>query len=232
MLAEEGLALREQGKDDAALAKFQEAYRIEPGPRVLAQIALAEQALGHWVDAENHLKSALLASSDPWIAQHREQLEQVLSVIANELGSLEIRCNVVGAQVRVAGRPVGQTPLPSHLRVAESVLSIELSAAGYYPLKQSVTIRQGVLNRADVVLVPLTDAVQLGTDEPVRSSAMTREHGRWYRSPWLWSAVGAVVTGAVVGTTLALRGDDSIVTTPSQGGSLGVELSGPRRTAR
>src|SRR5207244_1663513 len=49
-LLDQGYALRERGDDDQALAKFQAAYRLAPEPRALAQIALAEQALGRWLD--------------------------------------------------------------------------------------------------------------------------------------------------------------------------------------
>src|SRR5262245_14916190 len=62
-----GVALRRQGRNAEALAEFQKAYARDPSPRALAQIALAQQALGNWVVAETGLVDALAARNDPWI---------------------------------------------------------------------------------------------------------------------------------------------------------------------
>ena len=52
-LIKHGLELREKHDDEGALAEFQRAYQLSKGGRALAQIALAEQALGRWVDARD-----------------------------------------------------------------------------------------------------------------------------------------------------------------------------------
>jgi len=57
-----GVALRRQGRDASALEVFQSAWRSSRAPRALAQVALAEQALGRWVAAEAHLVEALAAA--------------------------------------------------------------------------------------------------------------------------------------------------------------------------
>src|SRR5438046_3093385 len=84
-----GLDLREKGKDREALEHFQKAYELSKGPRALAQMALAEQALGVWIDAEAHLKLALQSKEDKWIRGNRQVLEGALNVIQRRLGSLE-----------------------------------------------------------------------------------------------------------------------------------------------
>ncbi len=53
-----GNELRRVGRDREALAEFQRAARIANTARVNAQIALAEQALGLWVEAETHMAKA------------------------------------------------------------------------------------------------------------------------------------------------------------------------------
>src|SRR6185295_12934104 len=65
-----GNELRRQGRDAEALTEFQRAARIEESPRTTAQVALAEQALGMWPEAESHLSSALGRDSDPWIRKN------------------------------------------------------------------------------------------------------------------------------------------------------------------
>src|SRR5947209_3601580 len=65
-----GVDLRKQGRDMDALEEFRKAYAAARSPRALAQIALAEQALGRWVDAESDLDQALASKSDPWIRKN------------------------------------------------------------------------------------------------------------------------------------------------------------------
>lgn len=69
-LIDEGVQLREQGRDAGALERFQRAYAESRSARALAQVALAEQALGRWVDANAHLTEAL-AMGGEWIETHR-----------------------------------------------------------------------------------------------------------------------------------------------------------------
>src|SRR5580704_12825575 len=66
-LIAEGIALREQGRDREALELFVRAAALAASPRATAQIGLAQQALGHWVEAEAGLRTALEQGTDPWI---------------------------------------------------------------------------------------------------------------------------------------------------------------------
>src|SRR5258707_14137266 len=70
-----GVALRQRGDDEAALAELRQAYDMGHGARAQGQVALAEQALGHWADAERDLTAALASASDPWGARNRVVLE-------------------------------------------------------------------------------------------------------------------------------------------------------------
>src|SRR5581483_9001377 len=109
-LLRRGVALRERGDDDAALRVFQRACALRCTPRVTAQVGLAEDALGRWVDAESHLTAAVGATDDFWIARHHSALVGALATVRQHLGTLEIR-GPAGAMVSVGGRPVGTLPL-------------------------------------------------------------------------------------------------------------------------
>src|ERR1043165_4391919 len=65
-----GVDLRKQGRDMDALEEFRKGYAVAKTPRALAQIALAEQALGRWVDAESDLEQAMSSKSDAWIRKN------------------------------------------------------------------------------------------------------------------------------------------------------------------
>ncbi len=109
-LIKHGLELREQHDDEGALAEFQRAYRLSKGVRALAQIALAEQALGRWVDAETHLTQALRHTDDRWIGRYEKLLRQSLASIQGHTGSLQITGAVAGAEILINNEKVGTVP--------------------------------------------------------------------------------------------------------------------------
>jgi tetratricopeptide (TPR) repeat protein len=153
-LIEQGIALRKRGEDLQAVATFERALKSFDSGRGLAQLALGEQALGRWLDAREHLQAALARSTEPWIAEHHATLTAALDVIDAHLGSLELSCNVVGADVVVDGRPLGRTPLPGPLLLEAGQNVIQLSAEGYFAITREVQIDAGRLSRVEVHLTP------------------------------------------------------------------------------
>lgn len=152
-LLRHGVQLREQGDDLGAFGEFQRAYQLAPEPRVKAQIALAEQALGRWVDAAAHLREALGGTSDPWVQRNRTALEESLRVISQHLGRLRIDGGVAGAEVRIDDVAVGTLPLtaPIELRAGSAALSVR--ADGYYSLSRRVEIPAEGEAREQITLV-------------------------------------------------------------------------------
>src|SRR5436190_1826813 len=96
-----GRELRQQTRDLEALEEFRCARLLAATPRALAQIALAEQALGRWADAEAHLAEALRATGDAWIATWHKHLDDSLAEVRRHLGRLQILGDPPGAEVRV-----------------------------------------------------------------------------------------------------------------------------------
>src|SRR3954465_6608246 len=88
-----GIELRRSGDNRGALREFRRAYAATPNPRTLAQIGLAEQALGIWVEAETHIGEALKAVGDSWIVTNRTPLQQALLTVTSHLGTLEVECD-------------------------------------------------------------------------------------------------------------------------------------------
>jgi hypothetical protein len=154
-LVKHGLALRRERRDAEALEEFRRAYAIDPAPRTLAQIALAEQALGRWVDAETDLQAALRAADDPWIASNRRVLETGLSTIRGHIGSLDVEADVAGAELWVNGARVGALPLAAPLRVEAGSVIVEVRATGYAPARRITSVDPGGSAREAVRLVPL-----------------------------------------------------------------------------
>jgi hypothetical protein len=210
-LIKQGVELRREGKDQAALEQFRRAFDVAPTPRALAQMALAEQALGRWIDAEAHVGKALEAAQDPWIAKYRDTLEQSRAKIAEHLGTLAVTGGPDGAELRVDGQAVGALPLGHTLRLPTGTVALELTANGRTLVTRTVSIAPGLVTHEDLGAPAATPAganvsevgahgnAGVGND----AGAPTPRSGR-RKVAWLatWSAVGL---GAVGGVALVVR---------------------------
>jgi hypothetical protein len=149
-----GIQFRRQHQDASALDAFQRAYAIDKSPRTMAQIALAEQALGRWLDAERHLEQALKGESDPWIARNRALLREALDDVAHHLGQLDLEANVPGAELFLDDQPVGPLPLKGmHVVAGKAVL--EIRAEGYSAVRFEVQVPGAGVLQERVELKPL-----------------------------------------------------------------------------
>jgi hypothetical protein len=134
-----GVALRREGRDEAALRVFQLAWRTSGAPRALAQVALAEQALGQWVDAEAHLVEAL-ALRDPWVLAHLPVLQSALAEIRLHVGRLDVGGGPPDAEVVIDGAVVGSLPLAAMLHVPTGSLTFTVRREGYIPVTRTVQV--------------------------------------------------------------------------------------------
>lgn len=207
-LIEHGVALREQGRDEEALAEFRKAYAMAPTPRARAQMGLAEQALGVWVAAEEHVREALKSAGDPWIQKNRAVLEQSLHTIDQHLGTLEVR-GLAGAELFVDGARVGQLPLERGLRIEAGHRALEVRAQGFQSTSRTIIVSPGQTARETIELRP-----SVAREEPASRANEPRTDERRAHSPseapeggartqrtvgWVLTGVGgaALITGVV-----------------------------------
>lgn len=214
-----GVELRRQGRDADALVEFQRARQLRDTPRVRAQMALAEQALGLWVPAEADLLDALVHRNDPWIGKNGTTLNGALTMIQSHLGSLEVWGTPTGAAILVDMKEVGTLPLTKPLRVSGDSVLLVVRAAGFMETSRSVRVVAGALVREHVELLPLVVSSDPGTKK-ADSIASVPGNGLVNKSansgiappssrlrPWAWglgaAALGGVVLG-IVETKLAI----------------------------
>lgn len=153
-LLRQGIQLRKRGQNAEALVAFQRAYELRPSARAQAQVALAEQALGHWTRAELGLTAVLSGPRNPWIERYRRPLERALETVRDHLGTLEIEANVGGALILIGGEAVGHAPLPRPLRVVAGLTRIEVQAQGYPSVTREVEVPARGVVTAAIVVVP------------------------------------------------------------------------------
>lgn len=114
-------------------------------------------------------------------------------------GSIVILSDLIGGEVSIDGKRVGQTPLPAPVsKLALGPHTVRVSARGYVPFEEKVEVRFQKSARVEVRLVVDLSA---GAPPPLPEKPAPRS---WYARPWVMVAigVGAVVTGAIIGQRL------------------------------
>jgi hypothetical protein len=183
-LVQQGIAQRRAGEDQAALETFRRANALTPSPRIRAQVALAEQALGQWASADTDLRAALREENDPWIQRNRASLEAALTSIGSRLATVELSCNHAGATLLINGREVGTFPLAQPLRLESGSAALEVRMQGYRTIRRTIDVEGGRSFRENFALVALNpdDDVDVGNGvQPsqrlrVRTVRMTEEY--------------------------------------------------------
>jgi hypothetical protein len=220
-----GVALRRDGRDEAALGVFRAAWASSHEPRALAQMAFAEQALGRWVDAESHLVEALAAARDPWVRGHLAILQSALGEIRQRVGRLDVVGSPAGAEVVIDGAVVGALPLPSMLHVATGSLTFTVRREGYIPVTRTVQVESRFPLRERVALAPVAAAPAFVREpeaptrepEPVAPRPPPRSPALRYAG---YALVGTgvatlAVSGAFLGVNLVAAGEAGSATPAS-----------------
>jgi hypothetical protein len=198
--------LRKQGQDAEALALFERANALRRSPRALVQIALAQQALGQWRQAEEGLTDALRNADDPWILRHRVHLEEGLAVIQSHLCSLQVESNVDGAEVWIRGEPLGRLPLDRPLRVVAGDVTVEVRATGYPAIQQTMHLEGKSQAHATFTFAltpaPIAELPKKASDDQRRPVGYASSSAR--TAGWI-TLVGAGGLALVGGAGLATR---------------------------
>jgi len=172
-LIRHGLELRKAHDEQAAVRELQKAYGLVHTPRAAGQLGLAEQALGRWEDAEQHVREALEADADPWVVKNHGPLADAMGLIQRHLGRIEIVGEPEGAQVLVNGRAAGSLPLAQPVPVSAGEVDVELRAPAYQPAQRTVTVAAGQYRRIVVRLAKEVTAAPAAVDTPPVPSLVT-----------------------------------------------------------
>lgn len=212
----DGVALRRAGRDAEAMALFEAGLAVCPSARMRVQLAWAEQALGRWLAAAEHLRGALTAD-DPWVVARRARLVGDLAVIEQHIGRLEL-VGAEGASVLIDGSPAGVLPWSQPRPMLAGAAQIEVRREGYYAAERRVTIVANQVTREEIALqaiaparvdppaAPAARAPAPMVHATIPLAASNEERRSDPRRALAWSFVGGAALGAVVGgVTWALR---------------------------
>lgn len=207
-LLDRGNDLRRKGDHAKALDAFQRAHDLKPSAKTLAQIGLVLHDLKRWLEAEARLTEAL-GSKDPWIRRNKEPLEATLKAVRGHIGELVVQ-GPVAARVIIDGKPAGDLPLNSPIKVGAGVVKVEVLSSGTLPFEKSARISPGQLTVVDATparvqqvqaTVPTGEASRepvVGVDQAVTDAAPSHPRGGKIAGGALVAAgVAAIVSGVV-----------------------------------
>ena len=133
-----GIELRREKREKEALEEFRQALATSPTARARAQVALAEDAMGLWVDAEEALEETLATRDDPWVEKHRASLTEELRQLRTHLADLEIDIAPPGAEVSFNGAVAHRRAGQATFRVPSGRVLVQAKADGYEAAEQVV----------------------------------------------------------------------------------------------
>jgi hypothetical protein len=195
-LVTRGVELRREGKNLEALEMLQKAHAIAPSPRTFGQLGLAEAAVEHWADSEEHLTGALASPEDPWVRKTHATLEQALNLAAGHVGQIAVT-GPAGAAIIIAGKSVGSLPLAKAVRVNAGPALVSATAPGFYPFEMSVPVEAGKETQLKVALVasqPPPAPPPPATVQAAAPGTDLRAHSAWKT----WTGTSLVAGGAAV----------------------------------
>ena len=205
----QGVELRRQDRNEEALELFQRAWAASPTPVARAQIALAEQALGRWVEAEHDLVAAMGTPDDPWIAKNEQTLEDARAEIARHLGWLTVGVDVADARIELDGRALAAGV---EERVVAGGATLVVQAPGRTSEARHIEVEPGAHARIAVVLTPIAEEPaapppslpsQSATASPETPSQDTPRRHASLIAPAAFAAAG--VAGIGLGTYFGFR---------------------------
>ena len=194
------------GNFEEARALFSRAHATSPNARTHRGLGFVEFELRNYGESIKQLEAALASPVKPLTEELRRSTRDVLTRARNFVGRVSIVATPEPTRILVDGVPTEFTEDDVLiLRVGDHV--IEFSLRGYAPERRRVSLKGGEEHTLQVTFSKLAGEPRADQGSPPVPSAPA-EAKRWYRSPWLWATLGAVVVGSATATTLALSRRD------------------------
>ncbi len=219
----QGVALRREHRDEEALTLFRRAFDLAPSAVARAQIALAEEALGRWIESERDLAAALESADDPWILKNREALEGAREDVGRHLAWITVAVDAAGTEAKLGDR---QLKLGVEERVVAGRVRVELEAPEYVTASRQVEVAAGEHRTIDVTMssVPApfvrpVDLTEMTAPPDDRRTSVVSIVG-----PAVLAGAGLVGLGA--GTYFGVRAIDRKTARDAECGANGCTLSG------
>lgn len=193
-----GLKLYSEGDFRLAVIEFERAHELVPDHRVLYNIGQVRIQLGDYAKARIALERYLKEGAGKIAPAREESVKTDLEMLSGRTATLQVECNVEGAEVSIDGEVVGTTPLPDPILMNAGEHTIEVRKADY----QTRSLRHTLAGKdAGDVKVELEKIPS--TPPPAAFLAVPEHHAaaqpRSTAPIWAgWITTGALAAGAAV----------------------------------
>jgi tetratricopeptide (TPR) repeat protein len=172
-----------------ALRAYGDAHREFPSPKLLFNIALCEESLGHRPEALENLHAFVRRAPDA-DPQFRAEAKRRMSDLTAALAAVDVSALPANAAVAVDGRTVGLTPLDRPVWIEPGAHRVSIERAGR-PL-WVITV-EGSAGATVALRVPDTALAEPpGPEVTEPRPAPEPRKSRW----WIWVGAGLVLAGA------------------------------------
>lgn len=137
---QKGLAAYADERFGEAADEFNEAYRLSPAFKILYNIGQVNVALGRSVEAVDAFDRYLKQGASTIPAERRREVAAEIDRQHARIGIVSIRTFPEGAEVRVDGVLVGQTPMSKPVRFNAGRHTIEASLSGRSPQARELEV--------------------------------------------------------------------------------------------
>jgi len=180
-----GKRLLDLGEYDKAIVEYQAAFDLIPHPQMLFNLGQAYQRKGDKVKAaEQYEKYLAIEAKGSSAKQAFEMLSMLKEALAKEaagpppVAKVSITSNLLG-DVQINGKSVGKTPYSAEVSPGRHVF--EVRSPGYIRHRETLEVKADQAYMIEATLLV----------DPAAAPA-------WYKSPWLWGAVGAAAAVGVI----------------------------------
>lgn len=137
------ITLRDQEQWAEALAEFQESRRLWKTLHGATNAAACLVNLERYVEALELYESALRDFSDKLKDDDKRDVLQVIKLLYNSVGTIEIMGSEPGATVQLDHVSRGELPLGAPLRVSRGAHTVRVAKEGYDPFEQRLDVAGG-----------------------------------------------------------------------------------------
>lgn len=219
-----GVALYEQGADEAALAALERAYQLAPNWKVLYELGVVEMALHDFTAALKYFRQYLDEGGDAVKGARKKEVVDYVAQLEQQIATIDLATDP-GASVKLDDVDVGTAPLAKPLVVNPGHHKIAVSKDGRAAEPYTIIVSGGDHPRVEIALPAPTPPV---TPPPASESpppapapppppALETHEAPPPPSradpfpPWLgWTVTGALAAGAVVTGLEALSANSSL----------------------
>jgi len=175
-----GVELFDERNYTAAMVEFQRAYELTRNPAVLFNISATHELSGHFVEALDAMHTYERDAPAETVTRRRAEVDAALARLRQRVGTVIIRFEAPGLELRIDGLVRATTEARTGLRVGAGRHRVSLSAPHFQPREEEFDIAGGTTVTLSEPLVP--EAAYMAVDCNVPGAEI-------------------VVDGRVVGTT-------------------------------